>query len=65
MFINVVCRPENYDYLKRFLVGLRDTEDETSIKDWKTEGAVYMDYINMMQTLNQLKEVCYECHVKP
>ncbi|KAI0224301.1 Nuclear pore complex protein Nup98-Nup96 [Lamellibrachia satsuma] len=47
---------ENYNYLKQFLVGLRDTEDESNITDWKTEGAVYMDYINMMQTLNQLKE---------
>ena len=50
---------ENYNYLKRFLVGLRDAEDESSMKDWKTEGAVYMDYINMMQTLSQLKEVTY------
>ena len=55
--------PENYNYLKQFLVGLRDAEDESNITDWKTEGAVYMDYINMMQTLNQLKEVGKKHHL--
>ena len=47
---------ENYDYLKRLLVELGGSE--SYIKDWDIGGKVFLDYINMMQTLEQLKQVC-------
>ena len=56
--VSVFFLAENYDYLRRLLSELCSSEDRAaSIQGWDIGGKVYLDYIHMMQTLEQLKQV--------
>ena len=46
---------EHYDYLRRLLSELGAPEHCALVHDWRTAGAVYLDYVNMTQTIEQLK----------
>ena len=49
---------DNYDYLKRrFLCEMSSADHSPLIQDWDIGGKVLLDYINTMQTLEQLRLV--------
>uniref|UniRef100_A0A3B3T4H9 Nuclear pore complex protein Nup98-Nup96 n=1 Tax=Paramormyrops kingsleyae TaxID=1676925 RepID=A0A3B3T4H9_9TELE len=46
---------ENHDYLLEFLKGLELAERSAQIHDWDTAGRVFLDYINVIQTLQAIQ----------
>ncbi|XP_078078802.1 nuclear pore complex protein Nup98-Nup96 isoform X2 [Mustelus asterias] len=48
---------ENYSYLKHFLGKLASPECTLQIQDWETAGAVFYDYIRVMETVRGIDEV--------
>ncbi|XP_067889099.1 nuclear pore complex protein Nup98-Nup96 isoform X2 [Heterodontus francisci] len=48
---------ENYSYLKYFLGKLALPECSLQIQDWDTAGAVFYDYIRVMETVRGIGEV--------
>uniref|UniRef100_A0A667YSL4 Nuclear pore complex protein Nup98-Nup96 n=1 Tax=Myripristis murdjan TaxID=586833 RepID=A0A667YSL4_9TELE len=49
---------DNHDYLLEFLEGLAVPERSTTIQDWDTAGRVYLDYIRVIQSLQDIQQVC-------
>ncbi|XP_062261704.1 nuclear pore complex protein Nup98-Nup96 isoform X7 [Platichthys flesus] len=48
---------DNHDYLLEFLEGLAVPEHSTSIQDWDTAGRVYLDYIRVIKTLQDIQQM--------
>ena len=48
---------ENYDYLRKYLVELAEPERCSSILNWNTGGKVFLDYIILCESLEELKKV--------
>lgn len=48
---------DNHDYLLEFLEGLAVPERSTTIQDWDTAGRVYLDYIRVIKTLQDIQQV--------
>ncbi|XP_048244213.1 nuclear pore complex protein Nup98-Nup96-like isoform X2 [Haliotis rufescens] len=47
---------ENFAYLRRYLEELSPPEISSSVLDWSTGGKVFLDYINLCQRLENLKQ---------
>ncbi|CAE1284537.1 NUP98 [Acanthosepion pharaonis] len=47
---------ENHNYLEKYLLELAPAERNSKILDWTTGGAVYLNYINLCKTLQELKK---------
>lgn len=54
---------DNHDYLLEFLEGLAVPEHSATIQDWDTAGRVYLDYIRVIKTLQDIQQVPNECHM--
>lgn len=50
---------ENFADLKCLLSELGSPEISCKIEDWDTGGRVFLDYITMIETLQQLQQVSY------
>ena len=48
---------EDYDYVKRYLREMAPLENSSSIQDWSTGGKVFLDYITMVETIDEIKQV--------
>ncbi|XP_029029419.1 nuclear pore complex protein Nup98-Nup96 isoform X2 [Betta splendens] len=48
---------DNHDYLLEFLQGLAVPEHSTTIQDWDTAGRVYLDYIRVIKTLQEIQQM--------
>lgn len=48
---------DNHDYLLEFLEGLAVPEHSATIQDWDTAGRVYLDYIRVIKTLQNIQQV--------
>ncbi|XP_071361953.1 nuclear pore complex protein Nup98-Nup96 isoform X2 [Trachinotus anak] len=48
---------DNHDYLLEFLEGLAIPEHSTTIQDWDTAGRVYLDYIRVIKTLQDIQQM--------
>uniref|UniRef100_A0A3Q2PB64 Nucleoporin 98 n=1 Tax=Fundulus heteroclitus TaxID=8078 RepID=A0A3Q2PB64_FUNHE len=48
---------DNHDYLLEFLEGLAVPEHSASIQDWDTAGRVYLDYIRVIKSLQDIQQV--------
>lgn len=48
---------DNHDYLLEFLEGLAVPERSTTIQDWDTAGRVYLDYIRVIKTLQDIQQM--------
>lgn len=48
---------DNHDYLLEFLEGLALPEHSATIQDWDTAGRVYLDYIRVIKTLQDIQQV--------
>jgi len=48
---------DNHDYLLEFLEGLAVPERSATIQDWDTAGGVYLDYIRVTKTLQDVQQV--------
>lgn len=48
---------DNHDYLLEFLEGLAVPEHSASIQDWETAGRVYLDYIRVIKSLQDIQQV--------
>ncbi|XP_068587741.1 nuclear pore complex protein Nup98-Nup96 [Cebidichthys violaceus] len=48
---------DNHDYLLEFLEGLAVPEHSTTIQDWDTAGGVYLDYIRVIKTLQDIQQM--------
>ncbi|XP_022600404.1 nuclear pore complex protein Nup98-Nup96 isoform X2 [Seriola dumerili] len=48
---------DNHDYLLEFLEGLAVPEHSTTIQDWDTAGRVYLDYIRVIKTLQDIQQM--------
>lgn len=48
---------DNHDYLLEFLEGLAVPEHCATIQDWDTAGRVYLDYIRVIKTLQDIQQV--------
>lgn len=48
---------DNHDYLLEFLEGLAVPEHSATIQDWDTSGRVYLDYIRVIKTLQDIQQV--------
>lgn len=48
---------DNHDYLLEFLEGLAVPEHSATIQDWDTAGRVYLDYIRVIKTLQEIQQV--------
>lgn len=48
---------DNHDYLLEFLEGLAVPENCATIQDWDTAGRVYLDYIRVIKTLQEIQQV--------
>uniref|UniRef100_A0A665U9F8 Nuclear pore complex protein Nup98-Nup96 n=1 Tax=Echeneis naucrates TaxID=173247 RepID=A0A665U9F8_ECHNA len=48
---------DNHDYLLEFLDGLAVPEHSTTIQDWDTAGRVYLDYIRVIKTLQDIQQM--------
>lgn len=48
---------DNHDYLLEFLEGLAVPEHSGTIQDWNTAGRVYLDYIRVIKTLQEIQQV--------
>uniref|UniRef100_A0A672RR52 Nuclear pore complex protein Nup98-Nup96 n=1 Tax=Sinocyclocheilus grahami TaxID=75366 RepID=A0A672RR52_SINGR len=53
---------DNHKYLLEFLEGLAVPERSVQIQDWDTSGRIFLDYIHVIQTLQDIQQVscCYE-----
>ncbi|MEQ2197592.1 hypothetical protein XENOCAPTIV_000733 [Xenoophorus captivus] len=47
---------DNHDYLLDFLEGLAVPEHSASIQDWDTSGRVYLDYIRVIKSLQDIQQ---------
>ena len=72
MTVSFVLFTENFADLKYLLGELGSPEVSRTIEDWDKGGRVYLDYITMMETLEQLQQVsvrpqsgfiCWTLHV--
>uniref|UniRef100_A0A673NKE5 Nuclear pore complex protein Nup98-Nup96 n=1 Tax=Sinocyclocheilus rhinocerous TaxID=307959 RepID=A0A673NKE5_9TELE len=50
---------DNHKYLLEFLEGLAVPERSVKIQDWDTSGRVYLDYIHVIQTLQDIQQVFF------
>lgn len=58
LFVSVDCIiNDNHDYLLEFLEGLAVPEHSATIQDWDTAGRVYLDYIRVIKTLQEIQQV--------
>ncbi|XP_074466676.1 nuclear pore complex protein Nup98-Nup96 isoform X2 [Sebastes fasciatus] len=48
---------DNHDYLLEFLEGLAVPEHSATIQDWDTAGSVYLDYIRVIKTLQDIQQM--------
>ena len=48
---------EDYEYVKRYLREMAPLENSSSIQDWSTGGKVFLDYITMVETIDEIKQV--------
>uniref|UniRef100_A0A671UZF8 Nuclear pore complex protein Nup98-Nup96 n=1 Tax=Sparus aurata TaxID=8175 RepID=A0A671UZF8_SPAAU len=48
---------DNHDYLLEFLEGLAIPEHSATIQDWDTAGRVYLDYIRVIKTLQDIQQM--------
>ncbi|XP_070838851.1 nuclear pore complex protein Nup98-Nup96 isoform X2 [Chaetodon trifascialis] len=48
---------DNHDYLLEFLEGLAVSEHSATIQDWDTAGRVYLDYIRVIKTLQDIQQM--------
>ncbi|XP_014858981.1 PREDICTED: nuclear pore complex protein Nup98-Nup96 [Poecilia mexicana] len=48
---------DNHDYLLEFLEGLAVPEHSASIQDWDTAGRVYLDYIRVIKSLQDIQQM--------
>uniref|UniRef100_A0A8C2Z3Q0 Nuclear pore complex protein Nup98-Nup96 n=1 Tax=Cyclopterus lumpus TaxID=8103 RepID=A0A8C2Z3Q0_CYCLU len=48
---------DNHDYLLEFLEELAVPEHSATIQDWDTAGRVYLDYIRVIKTLQDIQQV--------
>ncbi|XP_060942469.1 nuclear pore complex protein Nup98-Nup96 isoform X3 [Limanda limanda] len=48
---------DNHDYLLEFLEGLGVPEHSSCIQDWDTAGGVYLDYIRVIKTLQDIQQM--------
>ncbi|KAM4726112.1 nuclear pore complex protein Nup98-Nup96 isoform 1-T2 [Anableps anableps] len=48
---------DNHDYLLEFLEGLAVPEHSASIQDWDTAGRVYLDYIRVIKSLQEIQQM--------
>ncbi|KAM9846701.1 nuclear pore complex protein Nup98-Nup96 isoform 2-T2 [Aulostomus maculatus] len=48
---------DNHDYLQEFLEGLALPEHSATIQDWDTAGRVYLDYIRVTKTLQDIQQM--------
>ncbi|XP_059207267.1 LOW QUALITY PROTEIN: nuclear pore complex protein Nup98-Nup96 [Centropristis striata] len=48
---------DNHDYLLEFLEGLAVPEHSATIQDWDTAGRVYLDYIRVIKTLQDIQQM--------
>ncbi|XP_069565687.1 nuclear pore complex protein Nup98-Nup96 isoform X1 [Brachyistius frenatus] len=48
---------DNHDYLLEFLEGLEVPEHSATIQDWDTAGRVYLDYIRVIKTLQDIQQM--------
>ena len=48
---------ERHQYLQGLLVELRRTEATGSVQNWLTAGKVYLDYVVLLQSLDNAKQV--------
>ncbi|CAN9501252.1 unnamed protein product [Ophioblennius macclurei] len=48
---------DNHDYLLEFLQGLSAPEHSATIQDWDTAGRVYLDYIRVIKTLQDIQQM--------
>lgn len=59
----MLCSPadciinDNHDYLLEFLEKLAVPEHSAAIQDWDTAGRVYLDYIRVIKTLQEIQQV--------
>ncbi|XP_068436301.1 nuclear pore complex protein Nup98-Nup96 isoform X3 [Clinocottus analis] len=47
---------DNHDYLLEFLEGLEVPERSAAVQDWDTAGRVYLDYIRVIKTLQDIQQ---------
>lgn len=47
---------DNHDYLLEFLEGLAVPDHSATIQDWDTAGRVYLDYIRVIKTLQDIQQ---------
>lgn len=52
---------DNHKYLLEFLEGLAVPDRSVQIQSWDTSGRVYLDYIHVIQSLEDIQQVrhCY------
>uniref|UniRef100_A0A8C2DLV5 Nuclear pore complex protein Nup98-Nup96 n=1 Tax=Cyprinus carpio TaxID=7962 RepID=A0A8C2DLV5_CYPCA len=50
---------DNHKYLLEFLEGLAVPERSVKIQDWDISGRVYLDYIHVIQTLQDIQQVFF------
>ena len=43
--------------MKRYLREMAPLENSSSIQDWSTGGKVFLDYITMVETIDEIKQV--------
>ncbi|KAE8287774.1 Nuclear pore complex protein Nup98-Nup96 [Larimichthys crocea] len=48
---------DNHDYLLEFLEGLAVPEHSATIQDWDIAGRVYLDYIRVIKTLQDIQQM--------
>ncbi|XP_041863790.1 nuclear pore complex protein Nup98-Nup96 [Melanotaenia boesemani] len=48
---------DNHDYLLEFLEGLAVPEHSATIQDWDTAGSVYLDYMRVIKTLQDIQQM--------
>ncbi|KAM7397467.1 hypothetical protein PAMA_005657 [Pampus argenteus] len=48
---------DSHDYLLEFLEGLAVPEHSATIQDWDTAGRVYLDYIRVIKTLQDIQQM--------
>jgi hypothetical protein len=49
--------PERHDYLYEFLAELSAPARSATILDWHIAGSVYLEYINISNSMKQLSKV--------
>lgn len=69
VFLFFPCPPvdciinDNHNYLEEFLEGLAVPEHSATIQDWDTAGRVYLDYIRVIKTLQDIQQVQLQGHM--